>query len=135
MTAVGSTADDHEAIRQLIAQQAQRRDDDRIDEWIEAWADDGVFVARDHRYEGRAAVKALADSLTTGSWRALHLLSEPVITVDGDTATASTDHVIVAPASDRRLVIRAASRYYDRFRREPDGAWRYTERRVEQKAP
>jgi uncharacterized protein (TIGR02246 family) len=126
---------DHEAIRQLVARQAQLRDDDRIDEWIEGWADDGVFVAGGVRHEGRAAVRALADSLTTGRWRALHLLSEPVIAVEGDTAVADTDHVIVAPTSEGRLVIRSVNRYHDRFRREADGAWRFTLREVERKAP
>jgi uncharacterized protein (TIGR02246 family) len=126
---------DHEAIRQIIARQAQLRDDDRIDEWIAAWADDGAFVAGGQRHEGRDAVRALADSLTTGSWRALHLLSEPYIEVDGDTATAETDLVIVAPSKDGRLNVRAANRYYDRFRRGSDGRWLYTERRVETRRP
>jgi ketosteroid isomerase-like protein len=126
---------DHETIRQIIARQAQLRDDDRIDEWIAAWADDGVFIAGDQRHEGRAAVLALANSLTTGSWRALHLLSEPYIEVDGNTATAETDLVIVAPSADGRLNIRAANRYYDRFRRAADGRWLYTERRVETRRP
>jgi ketosteroid isomerase-like protein len=126
---------DHEAIRQIIARQAQLRDDDRIDEWIDAWADDGVFVTGDQRHEGRPAVLALANSLTTGSWRALHLLSEPYIEVDGDTATAETDLVIIAPSADGRLNVRAANRYYDRFRRGDDGRWLYTERRVESRRP
>ena len=125
---------DHEAIRQLIARQAQLRDDDRIDEWIEAWAEDGVFITGNERHEGRSAVRELADSLTTGRWRALHLLSEPYIVVDGDRATAETDLVVVAPGSDGRLNIRAANRYYDRFRRS-DRGWLFTERRVQQRRP
>ena len=66
---------------------------------------------------------------------ALHLLSEPYIEVDGNTATAETDLVIVAPSADGRLNIRAANRYYDRFRRAADGRWLYTERRVETRRP
>jgi ketosteroid isomerase-like protein len=80
-------------------------------------------------------VLALANSLTTDSWRALHLLSEPYIEVDGDTAAAETDLVIIAPSADGRLNVRAANRYYDRFRRGDDGRWLYTERRVESRRP
>ena len=124
-----------DAIRSVIARQAQLRDDDRIDEWIEAWTEDGVFGAGEHAHRGRTAIRALADSLTTGTWRAVHLLSEPLIEVDGDTARASTDVVIIAAGRDGRLNVRAVNRYRDTFRREPDGAWRFTERIVEQKSP
>ncbi len=122
---------DHEAIRQVIARQAQLRDDDRVDEWIDNWADDGVFITEAGRHEGKAAVKALADTLTTGKWRALHLLSQPWIEVDGDRARAETDFVIVTGGGERGFRVRGVNRYHDRFVRSPEGRWLYRERRVE----
>ena len=123
---------DHESIRQIIARQAQLRDDDRIEEWAEAFAEDAVFRTERATFEGKPAIVELANSLSTGSWRGVHLLSEPAITVDGDTATAFTDHMYVAPEREKKgFRILSVSRYHDAFARGADGTWRYTERYVQ----
>ena len=107
------------------------RDDDRIDEWIEAFDENATFTAGDTVHRGRDAIKTLATSLSTGAWRGVHLLSEPVIDVDGDAARATTDWVYVAPGKTSRFEVRGVARYTDTFVRGADATWRYASRDVD----
>jgi hypothetical protein len=124
----------HEEIRQVIAGQAQLRDDDDIDGWIANWSDDGAFVSGETRHVGKDAIRALADKLTTNTWRSLHLLSEPVIHVSGEAAEASTDFVAVAPDGSGALRIVVVARYRDTFRQAGPGRWLFQSREVEIRA-
>ena len=73
---------------------------------------------------GREAVEAyMGKALGDPSILTSHLVSNPEIQVDGDTATARwglVDTVIIEKAN---LVVRGASVYEDRYVRTPDG-WR-----------
>ena len=55
--------------------------------------------------------------------RGRHLLSEPLITVDGATATATTDYAFVA----KNLTVMSAGRYHDTLRHDGD-RWRIASR-------
>ena len=73
--------------------------------------------------------KGWADS-ASGSFAAwMHLLSNMVVEIDGDQATAMTDYHNPLIAMDQS-VIHSFARYHDRLARTPDG-WRITHRRTE----
>ncbi len=62
----------------------------------------------------------------------LHLLVNPVITVDGDTAHAVSGWTMVQRSGDQGgPVVALAGRYQDTLQRGEDGQWRFSSRRVQ----
>ncbi|MDB5684975.1 MAG: hypothetical protein JWM75_2673 [Sphingomonas bacterium] len=59
-----------------------------------------------------------------------HLLTNPQISLAGDTATARSMGLFVAPGTDGRLQILIAARYADELVRE-GGRWRFRKRTVQ----
>jgi len=124
---------DHEAIRRLIAHQAQLRDDNQVDEWAANWAPDATFAAGGKQIEGRAAIRAsVGEADASRGWQGLHLLGQPVIDLAGDGATASTDFVKIVARADGSIAIAGVFRYRDELIRE-SGRWVFARREVEPK--
>ena len=59
-----------------------------------------------------------------------HLLVEPMIEVDADTATCSS-YLAVVMEHQNEPILRVFGRYRDRLVRCPDGRWRFRERIAE----
>ncbi|CAI7978380.1 Nuclear transport factor 2 family protein [Frankia sp. Hr75.2] len=75
---------------------------------------------------GRDAVEA---TLSRGTGP-LHVAVNPLITVDGDRATGSIDHVLLKRADDGTFDIVAVGRWNDSYVRDAD-RWRIAERAIE----
>jgi hypothetical protein len=110
-------------------------------EWVDCFAPDGVFDLRlrvrgtTRRIVGAAALAAfIATHSNAPSAYHKHLLSEPVITIDGDTATVESFFARVDAADDGAPYLFSFGRYRDRLRRCRDGAWRIEERIAESEA-
>lgn len=104
-------------------------------EWVGLFTPDGAFDVRrrqggGHREEGR---EALARYIPTHSRAPAkyhkHLLIEPIIQVDGDTAEVQSYFVRI-DAKDGVPFIYGFGRYRDRMKKH-DGAWRFKERIAE----
>ncbi|WP_449469425.1 nuclear transport factor 2 family protein [Sphingobium chungangianum] len=96
--------EDREAIRDLIASYGPLADAGDCAGAAALWAEDGVYeVGGFGSHTGRAAIQALLEgeshqSLIHGG--AAHVLSPPVIDLDGDRATARTYSVVFRKADD-----------------------------------
>ncbi|HTU28311.1 MAG TPA: nuclear transport factor 2 family protein [Solirubrobacteraceae bacterium] len=112
--------------------------------WIDCFTEDGVFAASSERpgyppfhVEGRAALTDFHEQHTRppGLWHK-HLVIEPLIDVDGEQADV-TSYFVVLVEHDGRPTVRVFGRYTDHLRRDPDGRWRFAERRssIESVAP
>lgn len=124
---------DEQRIRRSLALLCQLRDDDRYDEWIRLFAEDGKFSYLGHRFSGRADIQAHCEKHFPAYGK--HLCLNSVIGVDGDEARVTSDFVKLHPADDAgsasaaSFVIAGAGRYNDRFVRDGDG-WLLAERCV-----
>jgi ketosteroid isomerase-like protein len=131
-----SARGDIESIRQLIARYSQYRDTRRIDDWADCMAEDAVYHMRSINMvlEGRDVIRefnAAVPIWQRRKWVGTHLLSKPVIQVDGDKATARTDLIYVAPDTKGTFEVQAVIRYLDQFARTTGGRWEYTVRDAE----
>lgn len=96
--------EDREAIRDLIARYGPLADAGDCAGAAALWTSDGVYeVGGFGEYRGRAAIQALLEgeahqSLIAGG--SAHVLSPPVISLDGDRATARTYSVVFRKAGD-----------------------------------
>ncbi len=111
------------------------------DEWVDCYTDDAVYDVRFGEHTGEAARSFLCvghDQLATfvaahprapTSWNK-HLLVEPRVEVDGDTATVAS-YFIRMDTKDGMPHARAMGRYLDHMVRGVDGRWRFRERIAE----
>ena len=111
-------------------------------EWLDCFAADGAFDVRyrvgikpSRRFEGRADLAAFiaAHSRAPNRWHK-HLLFEPLVTVDGDRATARSYFARLDADNDGTPFVRAFGRYLDELVRGSDGRWRFVERVAEVEA-
>ena len=118
-------SDDESAIRRLLADYCHLLDDGRFDEWISLFDEDVVFIVMGNRLQGRGEVRSVIEPTQQEEDRGRHILSEPAIEVDGDTALVVTDFVFVS----RTNIIMTTGRYLDTVRRCPD-RWAFASREI-----
>jgi 3-phenylpropionate/cinnamic acid dioxygenase small subunit len=115
------------AVRRTLVVYCQTLDDGRFDEWIDLFTTDIVFTVMEQRLEGRDALRAFIEPTQQADARGRHMLSEPLIDLDGDGAGAAvtTDYAFVSKENH----VTSTGRYHDRFRRDAD-RWRIATREI-----
>jgi hypothetical protein len=129
--------EDERAILRTLHTYPHSIDYGRESDWVGCFTADGVFDVRDKSgTTGRVvaghdelAEFAAGFSRPPARWHK-HLLLEPLIDVEGDTARASA-YFTVLVEHEHAPVPWVFGRYRDTLVREPDGAWRFRERIAE----
>jgi ketosteroid isomerase-like protein len=120
---------DEDAIRNTIARFCQCLDSRQFQAWTETFTPDGVFG----RQRGRAAILAMiqgGELAMQPQLKRQHAVTNSIIDIHGDTAESTSDLTMYDRVGDGPITVRTG-RYYDKLARQPDGAWLFTERRLE----
>ena len=127
MTADTATADvDIEGIRRMMAAYCHRIDDGELAGWSETFEEGATLTIGRQVYEGRPAILAWAEcSLAAAVEPTRHMVTNVEIALDGDSATAVSDFMVLSAS----MAILVAGRYDDRLVASPDG-WKFAERRI-----
>jgi uncharacterized protein (TIGR02246 family) len=126
-------------IREIVERSVRFIDDHDADAFAGLFEEDGVLQLSGTVFAGRTALREMFQGATVApKWTepghlleqpgAIHLTTNPVIDVDGDTATAETDMVTLRRGDDGRARTTLLARYRDRLRRGADGRWRISSR-------
>lgn len=121
--------EDKEQIAQLLIDYGRHLDSRDLAAYAALFATDGEWIGGFGKVAGRANIQAFMEkSLGTGPNRggSYHIMSNFVIMVTGDTATAWSRWTFVTPG-ERGATIAQAGRYDDTFVRE-NGAWKFKRR-------
>ena len=121
--------EDKEQIAQALIDYGRHLDSRDLAAYAALFATDGEWVGGFGTVKGRANIQAFMEkSLGTGPNRggSYHIMSNFVVTVKGDTATAWSRWTFVTPG-DRGATIAQAGRYDDTFVRE-NGVWKFRRR-------
>ncbi len=122
-------------IRELLERYMRYNDDLSADELAELFDEDANFQVMGQVHVGREAIRSFFDREGSNAPRwtvpgelfkqpgSIHVSSNPVVDVDGDTATAESDFLVVRRDADGRARAVLAGRYRDRLRRLDDGRW------------
>jgi uncharacterized protein (TIGR02246 family) len=113
------------AVRRTLVEYCQTLDDGRFDEWIDLFTTDIVFTVMGQRLEGRGPLREFIEPTQQADARGRHMLSEPLIDIDGDAARVTTDYAFIS-RDDR---VTSSGRYHDVLRKEPD-RWRIARREI-----
>jgi ketosteroid isomerase-like protein len=121
--------EDRAEIEQLLLNYGRHLDARDFKAYSQLFARDGVWQGGMGTVRGPAAIQTFMERAIPGQNTAhnYHLLSNFVIDVQGDTATAWSRWQFVAPGPDGRPVVAQAGRYDDDLVRE-DGRWKFKRR-------
>jgi len=122
--------EDIEEIRTLLLDYGRFLDSRDLAAYSRLFAKDGEWVGGFGSAQGPVGIQAFMEkNLGTGPNRTntYHLLTNFVIDVKGDTATAWSRWTFVTPGPDGRPVIAQAGRYDDQLVRE-SGRWKFKRR-------
>jgi ketosteroid isomerase-like protein len=129
------TATAHEQIRNLLGRYCERMDAGDFAGLAALFADGQLADDAGNVFAtGADQMQAMWEGQTKlydGSPRTRHITANPVIDVDdtGGTATCSSSYVVFQGVDDFAFQPIVSGRYNDRFARNDDGSWRFTERR------
>jgi ketosteroid isomerase-like protein len=122
--------EDIEAIRTVLLNYGRFLDARDLPAYSRLFAKDGEWVGGFGSAKGPAEILTFMEkNLGTGPNRGntFHILSNFVIDVQGDTATAWSRWTFIAPAADGKPAISQAGRYDDTLVRE-NGQWKFKRR-------
>jgi uncharacterized protein (TIGR02246 family) len=121
--------EDRAEIEQLLLNYGRHLDARDFKAYAQLFARDGVWEGGMGTVQGPAAIQTFMEKAIPGPNTAhnFHLLSNFVIDVQGDAATAWSRWQFVAPGQDGRPVVAQAGRYDDTLVRE-DGRWKFKRR-------
>jgi uncharacterized protein (TIGR02246 family) len=121
--------EDMEEIRTLLLDYGRYLDARDFASYSRLFAKDGEWIGGLGSVKGPAAIQAFMEKNIAGPNRGAtyHLLSNFVIDVRGDTATAWSRWAFVIPGADGRPVISQGGHYDDTLVRE-NGRWRFQRR-------
>lgn len=116
--------EDIEAIRKLKARYADACDRDYdADTLASLFAPDAIWDGGSFgRYEGREAIRQFFQGVSNDIPFAMHYMINPIIEVNGDTATGKWHLFQTCTFSENNQAIFGAARYDEEYRRH-DGEW------------
>jgi len=123
-----SAEDDRTAIRAVLVRYCHLCDEGRFDEWAQLFAEDATFTVLGKIHVGREAVKGFIENAQPPERRGKHVLSEPLVELEGAGASAWTDYLFVG-RDDGGLSVTSTGRYHDRLAKQ-DGVWRFVNREI-----
>jgi 3-phenylpropionate/cinnamic acid dioxygenase small subunit len=121
-------ATDEEDIRGVLVRYCHYCDEGRFDEWGELFTDDATFTVLGETHQGRETITAWIAAAQPPGLRGRHMLSQPLIEIDGDTARCWTDYAFVGREGSG-LTVTSAGRYHDTLVRN-GGTWRFASREI-----
>ena len=121
--------EDLEAIRQVFVDYGHHLDRGDLEAYAELFAEDGeVLLGPMGRARGRAEIRELMGRATAASaGRSWHLVTNPIIELDGDRATAEVMWTVVVRGEDGQAVLGMLGRHRDVLVRR-DGRWLFLRR-------
>jgi hypothetical protein len=128
-----SALEDKDAIREVIAEYCFRLDGDRFDDMAALFTADGTWDTAFGKATGRAAIVELVKSIRAKALqprpRAIHLVTNVAIALDGDRATVRSNWTVVQNGPNGP-VVGSGGGYLDDMVRQADG-WRFKVRKID----
>ena len=125
--------EEKDAVRELLAEYCFRLDDGRFAEMAALFTEDGTWDTAFGRVDGRAAIAALARSLRERAGadrpRAVHLVTNIVIALDGERGTVRSNWMVMQNGAAGPK-IGSGGAYLDDIAKTAEG-WRFRCRKID----
>ena len=121
------SSEDRAAIANLLERYAWTVDHGMWDEWVDCFAEDGVFVVRGMRHAGHEALRSFALAEIAPWQHVRHLLHHPSIEIERSSEATSRCYFELRGRSERGADFEALGSYEDRLQKTPQG-WKLRQR-------
>jgi ketosteroid isomerase-like protein len=129
-------------IRRMLEQYMRHNDDKALDRILALFAPDAVYRVGGGEHVGHEAMRRFLVGVgfreRQPRWtdddelmvmpRSMHLMTNPIIEVDGDEATVESEFVVLVRDAGGHPRMSLIGRYRDRLRRDAVAGWLFTER-------
>ena len=121
--------EDLQAIHQLFIDYGHHLDSGNFSSYAALFAEDGeVMLGPMGRAKGRAEIEALMTKTLQGrTGESFHLITSPVVQLDGDRASSEVMWTVLARGDEGRPVVTMLGRHKDELVRE-NGSWKFLRR-------
>jgi hypothetical protein len=134
--------DDELFIRRMLEQYMRHNDDRALDRLVSLFAPEAIYRVGGGEHVGHEGIRAFLgqngfrddqplwtdDEQLMVMPRSMHLMTNPIIEVDGDRATAESEFVVMVRDERGHPKMTLVGRYRDRLRRDAEAGWLFTER-------
>jgi len=128
-----TAVEDRDAIREVLAEYCFRLDDGRFAEMAALFTEDGTWETAFGKATGRAAIAELARSLRARAAdprpRAVHLVTNVVIALEGERATVRSNWMVMQNSADGPR-IGSGGTYHDEMANQ-NGRWLFRYRKID----
>ena len=133
MTAAHDDVVEGMRIRSVLERYCSFVDAGAVDELLELFSDDCTLATMGRTLRGKPEIASLWAAVAPVSRpTTLHALVNPVVSIDGNSATAISGWAMIdrsGAGGGARIAL--AGHYHDTLTRDGDGRWKFTSRRVE----
>jgi ketosteroid isomerase-like protein len=123
--------EDRDAVWRLFMTYKEHLDQRNFEAYASLFTDDAVWIGNLGKCHGPAQIEDMLiktlEVFASDHERAHHLVLNPVIDIDGDTATAKSNWAFVTRSDTDAPVLSMLGTYYDELRRTEDG-WKFSRR-------
>jgi ketosteroid isomerase-like protein len=125
------TVADKIIIQELIAKHNIALDTKNIDEWTNAWSDDGVWSTPFGEAKGKTELKNLVNQITNEFASGKRHLSTNIIIEDAPNNMAGAQSYLIVTEAQKTPEVVASGIYIDTLKKDANGKWKFVQRRLE----
>jgi hypothetical protein len=139
---MNDVSQDELQIRRLLEQYMRYNDDRALDRLVSLFTPDAIYRVGGGEHVGHEGMRTFLGGVGFKDgqprWtdddqlmvmpRSMHIMTNPIIEVDGDTATSELEFVVIGRDENGRPKVSLIGRYRDRLRKDPEKGWLIAER-------
>jgi uncharacterized protein (TIGR02246 family) len=122
---------DRITIQELMAKYNLALDNKNLDEWINTWADDGVWTTTFGEAKGKTELKNMIDQVTNEFASGKRHVSTNIVIEDAQNNMANARSYLTVIEAKKTPEVVASGTYSDIIKKNNNGEWKFVQRKLD----
>ncbi|HEX2409247.1 MAG TPA: nuclear transport factor 2 family protein [Nitrososphaeraceae archaeon] len=122
---------DRITIQELMAKYNLALDNKNLDEWINTWADDGVWTTTFGEAKGKTELKNMIDQVTNEFASGKRHVSTNIVIEDSQNNMANARSYLTVIEAKKTPEVVASGTYSDIIKKNNNGEWKFVQRKLD----
>jgi len=122
---------DRITIQELMAKYNLALDNKNLDEWINTWADDGVWTTTFGEAKGKTELKNMIDQVTNEFTSGKRHVSTNIVIEDAQNNMANARSYLTVIEAKKTPEVVASGTYSDIIKKNNNGEWKFVQRKLD----